>query len=139
MHLVHEEKVFPGRPFSPTLGSVADGVWLLRGDIRGGMNIYFIEDGDGVVQFDAGTEPMTKAVRAIPEKLGPIKRIVLGHSHTDHRGTAPGIGTPVFCHPAEVRYAESDEWPDYWDMSKLPVGWCVAYTRFCTAAGTPEG
>jgi hypothetical protein len=34
---------------------VADGVWLLQGDLRNAMNIYFIEDGDGVVQFDAGT------------------------------------------------------------------------------------
>ena len=118
-----EEKVFPGRPWSPTLGKVADGVWLLRGDIRHGMNIYFLEDGDGVIQFDAATKPMTKAVRAVREKLGPIKRIVLGHSHTDHRGTAPGIDSPVFCHPDEVTYAERDEWPDYWEMSKLPPGW----------------
>ena len=33
---------------------VADGVWLLRGDLGKSMNVYFIEDGDGVVQFDAG-------------------------------------------------------------------------------------
>jgi hydroxyacylglutathione hydrolase len=118
-----EEKVFPGRPWSPTLGPVADGVWLLRGDIRRGMNIYFIEDGDGLVQFDAGTEPMVKAVRAVSRKLGPIKQIVLGHSHTDHRGSAPGLDAPVLCHPDEVRYAESDDWPDYWEMEKLPVGW----------------
>jgi hydroxyacylglutathione hydrolase len=118
-----EEKVFPGRPWSPTLGRVADGVWLLRGDIRSGMNIYYLEDGDGVVQFDAGTEPMTKAARAVSEKLGPIKQIVLGHSHTDHRGAAPGLDAPVLCHPDEVSYAESDSWPDYWNMSELPVGW----------------
>jgi hydroxyacylglutathione hydrolase len=118
-----EEKVFPGRPWSPTLGKVADGVWLLRGDLRHGMNIYFLEDGDGVIQFDAATKPMTKAVRAVREKLGPIKRIVLGHSHTDHRGTAPGVDAPVFCHPAEVTYAEREAWPDYWEMAKLPVAW----------------
>lgn len=118
-----DEKVFPGRPFSPTLGKVADDVWLLRGDIRSAMNIYFIEDGDGLVQFDAATKPMTKAVRAVSEKLGPIKHIVLGHSHTDHRGTAPGLGVPVYCHPDEVTYAERDAWPDYWEMEKLPVAW----------------
>jgi glyoxylase-like metal-dependent hydrolase (beta-lactamase superfamily II) len=120
---VAEEKVFPRRPGSPTLGKIADGVWLLRGDIRHGMNIYFIEEDGGLVQFDAATKPMTKAVRAVAEKLGPIKRIVLGHSHTDHRGTAPGLDVPVYCHPDEVTYAERDEWPDYWDMSKLPVAW----------------
>jgi hydroxyacylglutathione hydrolase len=118
-----EEKLFPRLPWSPTLGQVADRVWLLRGDIRSGMNIYFLEDDGGVIQFDAGTKPMVKAVRAASEKLGPIKRIVLGHSHTDHRGSAPRLDAPVFCHPDEVTYAERDEWPDYWDMSQLPVAW----------------
>jgi hydroxyacylglutathione hydrolase len=118
-----EEKVFPGRPFSPTLEREADGVWVLRGDLKHGMNIYFLEEEGGVVQFDAGTKPMVKAVKAVGERLGPIKRIVLGHSHTDHRGTAPFLDLPVFCHPDEVSYAERDEWPDYWDMSKLTVGW----------------
>jgi hydroxyacylglutathione hydrolase len=118
-----EEERLGGRPWGPTLGKVAEGVWLLRGDLRGGMNIYFIEDGDGVVQFDAGTEPMTKAVKAVEGRLGPIKRIVLGHSHTDHRGAAPGLDAPIYCHPDEVTYATRDEWPDYWDMSELPVAW----------------
>ena len=31
---------------------VADGVWLLRGDLGKSMNIYFIEGGYGVVEFD---------------------------------------------------------------------------------------
>src|SRR2546423_4747301 len=118
-----EEKVFEGRPFSPTLGKVADGVWLLRGDLKRGMNIYFLAEEGGVVQFDAGTKPMLKAARAVGERLGGVKRIVLGHSHTDHRGTAPGLDAPVYCHPDEVTYAERDAWPDYWDMSKLPVAW----------------
>lgn len=119
-----EEKVFPGRPMSPTLETVADGVWLLRGDIKHGMNIYFLQDEGGVVQYDAGTESMTKAVRAVAEKLGPIKRVVLGHSHTDHRGTAPHVDAPVYCHPDEVPDAEREEWMlDYWDMSKLEVAW----------------
>jgi hydroxyacylglutathione hydrolase len=68
---------------------VADGVWLLRGDFRGAMNIYFLEDEGGVVQFDAGTKGMTKAARTTGERLGGVKRIVLGHAHADHRGTAP--------------------------------------------------
>jgi hydroxyacylglutathione hydrolase len=117
------EKVFPGRPMSPTLETVAEGVWLLRGDLRRSMNIYFLEDEDGVIQFDAGTKPMVRAVKAVGERLGGIKRIVLGHSHTDHRGTAPFLDLPVHCHPDEVGYAERDEWPDYWDMSQIPVAW----------------
>lgn len=117
------EKVFPRLPFGPTLESVADGVWLLRGDLTRAMNVYFLQDEDGVVQFDAGTKPMVRAVKAAGEKLGGIKRIVLGHSHTDHRGTAPFLDLPVHCHPDEVTYAERDEWPDYWDISSIPVGY----------------
>ena len=68
---------------------VADGVWMLRGDLGKSMNIYFIEDGDGVVQFDAGTKAMVKPARAVAAELGGVKKVVLGHGHADHRGTAP--------------------------------------------------
>lgn len=101
---------------------IADGVWLLSGDARKSMNIYFLEDGDGVVQFDAGTKAMAKKARAAAKQLGGLKRIVLGHAHADHRGTAPSLGSPVYCHPDEVAYAESDAvlW-SYLDISQLPV------------------
>lgn len=106
------------------LERVADDVWLLRGDIRGAMNIYFIKDGDGVVQFDAGTKSMRKAAAAAAQELGGLKRIVLGHAHADHRGTAPFLGAPVFCHPDEVADAESDAAiAPYFDLSQLPVAW----------------
>jgi hydroxyacylglutathione hydrolase len=101
---------------------VADGVWLLRGDARKAMNIYFLEDGDGVVQFDAGTKAMVKKARAAGEELGGVKRIVLGHAHADHRGTAPAMGAPVFCHADDVAEAESDAAiAPYMEVSNLPV------------------
>ena len=101
---------------------IADGVWLLRGDLGKSMNIYFIEGDEGVVQFDAGTKAMTKAARAAGEQLGGVSRIVLGHAHADHRGTAPGLDAPVHCHPDEVEDAESDEpFDSYMDVSKLPL------------------
>jgi hydroxyacylglutathione hydrolase len=104
------------------LERVADGVWLLRGDIRGAMNVYFIEDGDGVVQFDAGTKSMRKKAAAAAQELGGLKRIVLGHAHADHRGTAPYLGAPVFCHPDEVADAEGDKAvTPYFNLSLLPV------------------
>jgi hydroxyacylglutathione hydrolase len=100
---------------------VAKGVWLLRGDARKSMNIFFIEDGDGVIQFDAGTKRMTKAARAAAEELGGVKRVVLGHAHADHRGTAASMGVPVFCHPDEVEEAESpDAIPPYFELDKVP-------------------
>jgi hydroxyacylglutathione hydrolase len=101
---------------------VADGVWLLRGDARKSMNIYFLEDGDGVVQFDAGTKAMVKAAKAAATQLGGVKRVVLGHAHADHRGTAPSMGAPVFCHADDVADAESDAAiAPYMEISGLPV------------------
>lgn len=106
------------------LERVADGVWLLRGDFRGAMSIYFIKNGDGVVQFDAGTKGMRKAAKKAGDQLGGIKRIVLGHAHADHRGTAPYMGVPVHCHADDVADAESDaSIAPYMDLSQLPVAW----------------
>ncbi|HEY5709304.1 MAG TPA: MBL fold metallo-hydrolase [Solirubrobacterales bacterium] len=100
---------------------VADGVWLLRGDARKSMNVYFLEDEGGVVQFDAGTKSMTKKAKAAAKQLGGLKRVVLGHAHADHRGTAPAMGVPVHCHPAELPDAESDaSIAPYMDISELP-------------------
>ncbi len=104
---------------------VAEGVWLLRGDLRKSMNVYFLEDEGGVVQFDAGSKAMTEAVKAAAKRLGGVTRLVLGHAHADHRGTAAAIaatGVPVLCHPGEVADAESDaSIAPYMDLSKLPV------------------
>lgn len=101
---------------------VVDGVWLLRGDARKAMNIYFLEDGDGVVQFDAGTKAMTKAARTVGQQLGGIKRVVLGHGHADHRGTAPAIGAPVLCHADDVADAESEAAiAPYMEIAELPI------------------
>jgi hydroxyacylglutathione hydrolase len=101
---------------------IADGIWLLRGDARKSMNIYFLEDGDGVVQFDAGTKAMVKAAKAAGTQLGGVKRVVLGHAHADHRGTAPAMGAPVFCHADDVADAESDAAiAPYMEIAELPV------------------
>ena len=106
------------------LERVAEGVWLLRGDFRGAMNVYFLEDEGGVVAFDAGTKAMRRRVAAAAAELGGLNRVVLGHAHADHRGSAPYLDAPVHCHPDEVRYAESaDAITDYWDLSQLPVAW----------------
>jgi steroid delta-isomerase-like uncharacterized protein len=92
------------------LERVADGVWLLRGGIPREMNVYLLEDeGGGVTLYDAGIRSMTHAVAEAAAPLGGINRIVLGHADCDHRGTAPGLRVPVYCHPADVDAARSDE------------------------------
>jgi hydroxyacylglutathione hydrolase len=98
-------------------------VWRHAGDLRHGMNVYFIEDEGGVTQFDAGTEAMVKGAAEAAAELGGLKRVVLGHSHADHRGTAPGLGAPVLCHPDEVDDAQGDGGYHYFDIDQIPVWW----------------
>ena len=87
------------------------------------MNVYLLEDGDGVVVFDAGEKGMAPAIATAAERMGGLKRVVLGHADTDHRGSAPALRrlAPVFCHPDAVGEAQGSGGRSYWDMGKLPV------------------
>jgi steroid delta-isomerase-like uncharacterized protein len=100
---------------------VADGVWLVRGGFPAKtMNVYLIEDDGGVTVFDAGIHGMDAAIRTAAVRLGGIKRVVLGHADADHRGAAPGLGAPVYCHLADLEAAQSsDPMRPYFDFSKL--------------------
>ncbi len=101
---------------------VAEGVWVVQGQ-PGRCNVYLIEDDGGVTLFDAGARTMTRAVARAGAKLGGIRRVVLGHAHTDHRGTAPALGVPVLCHPDEVQDAEGSGGFRYWPqgLAGLPT------------------
>jgi steroid delta-isomerase-like uncharacterized protein len=101
---------------------IAEGVWLVRGGIPKTMNVYLIEDEGGVTVFDAGSSDMVAPLAAATARLGGIKRVVLGHADADHRGAAPGLQAPVYCHPADKEAAESPEtYRPYWDRSKLDM------------------
>src|SRR5438128_4747126 len=102
---------------------VAEGVWVVQGN-PGRCNVYLIEDEGGVTLFDAGARTMTRAVATAGAKLGGIRRVVLGHGHTDHRGVAPALGVPVLCHAAEVEDAEGSGGFRYWPegLRGLPLG-----------------
>jgi glyoxylase-like metal-dependent hydrolase (beta-lactamase superfamily II)/ketosteroid isomerase-like protein len=102
------ERIAGGEP-----GLVAEGVWLVQGQ-PARCNVYLIEDDGGVTLFDAGARTMTRAVASAGARMGGIRRVVLGHGHTDHRGTAPALGVPVICHPDEVQDAEGSGGFRYW-------------------------
>jgi steroid delta-isomerase-like uncharacterized protein len=101
---------------------VAEGVWVVQGQ-PGRCNVYLIEDEGRVTLYDAGARTMTRAVASAAAKLGGVKRIVLGHGHTDHRGVAPALNAPVLCHPDEVADAEGSGGFRYWpeDLAGLPT------------------
>ncbi len=108
---------------------IAEGVWLVRGGFPTKLfNVYLIEDdGGGVTLFDAGVKVMANALASAGAALGGINRIVLGHSHMDHRGAAPGLKVPVLCHPAERIDAEGDAGEHYFDWSEVtkPARWLL--------------
>ena len=105
---------------SPSKERVAEGVWVLRGGFPvKTMNVYLIEDDGGVTVFDAGIRAMANGIASEAVQMGGIKRVVLGHGHADHRGAAPRLAAPVFCHPDEVADTEGDGGEHYFDYSKL--------------------
>jgi hydroxyacylglutathione hydrolase len=108
---------------------IAEGVWLVRGGFPlKTMNVYLIEDPQGgVTMFDAGIKAMATGLSAAAATLGGLNRIVLGHSHPDHRGAAPSMQVPTLCHPAERIDAEGDGGAHYFDWSDVgvPARWTL--------------
>jgi hydroxyacylglutathione hydrolase len=99
---------------------IAEGVWIVRGGFPlKTFNVYLVRDGDGVLAFDAGISAMTKGIAAAAGSLGGLTRVVLGHGHQDHRGAAPGLKAPVYCHPADVAITEGDGGFSGFDFQKL--------------------
>src|SRR5579863_6967628 len=100
--------------------AIAAGVWVLRGGLPRTMNVYLIGDEGGLVVFDAGVRAMTQSLLEAGARRGGIKRVVLGHADADHRGSAGGLGAPIYCHPEERRAAMSaSAFRDYWRLDLL--------------------
>lgn len=106
-----------------SLERVADGVEVLR--LRPPMraqkltNVYLLEEDGQVTLFDTGSVQMADAIRVAAEERGGIGRIVLSHSHVDHRGGASKLDAPVVCHPDDVADVEGDAGHHYFDFSKV--------------------
>ncbi|MEA2147421.1 MAG: hypothetical protein QOG59_3008, partial [Solirubrobacteraceae bacterium] len=110
---------------------VADGVWVLRGGFPSRtMNVYLLADDGGVTVFDAGIEAMVPAIATAAARLGGVRRVVLGHADADHRGAAPGLNAPVYCHAAEREAAHSDSaFRPYWNLRRLDAHARPIYPR----------
>jgi hydroxyacylglutathione hydrolase len=110
-------------------------VWIVRGGFPVKlMNVYLIQDGAGVTVFDAGISAMGSALRAACATLGGVTRVVLGHADADHRGAAPALDAPVYCHRADQAAAQSDAaFREYWDLAKLKAYARPYYRRILPA------
>lgn len=105
----------------PVVSDVAPGVRRLTIVSVISMHVYLIDAAAGVVAFDA-------AIKGAGEKIlagagGSVAKVVLSHSHVDHRGAAPELGAPIYCHPDEIEDAEGDGGQHYidWDLVESPV------------------
>lgn len=101
----------------PNAIQIADGVRRVTVGAPIGSHVYLIDDPDGLVVFDAGVRGTGAQIIAAAGE--PIARVVLSHSHPDHRGGARELRAPVYCHPDEVADAEGDGGLHYADFSQI--------------------
>jgi glyoxylase-like metal-dependent hydrolase (beta-lactamase superfamily II) len=79
--------------------------------------VYLIDGPEGPIAFDAGIKGSGPKILAAAG--GRLDRVILSHSHPDHRGAANELGTPVYCHPDEVVDAEGGGGERYADFERV--------------------
>lgn len=92
------------------IGTVTDGVHIVS---HAHVNVYLVEDDDGVTLVDAGLPGMWPMVLRALEQCGrapgDVRALVLTHGHFDHVGFADRVRrelrVPVFVHTGDERLA----------------------------------
>ncbi|HEX8053743.1 MAG TPA: MBL fold metallo-hydrolase [Thermoleophilaceae bacterium] len=102
---------------APALTTIAPGVKQVTVGERAMSQVYLLDHPDGPVAFDAGVRGTGQAV--LDAAGAPLSRVVLSHSHIDHRGGANELGAPVFCHPDEVADVKGDAGASYTDFGLI--------------------
>ena len=80
-------------------------------------HVYLIDDPGGPIAFDTGVKGSGPAILAAAGRR--LQRVILSHSHVDHRGAAGELGAPIYCHPDEVADAEGDAGRSYTDFARI--------------------
>ncbi len=103
----------------PVVSDIAPGVRQLTISSVVSIHVYLIETEDGTVAFDSGTRGSGRAILAAAG--GSVAKVILSHSHVEHRGAASELGAPIYCHPDEVEDAEAQGGQQYIDWDLIPV------------------
>jgi hydroxyacylglutathione hydrolase len=85
------------------------------------MHVYLIDTAEGVVAFDSAIRGSGAEILAAAG--GSVAKVILSHSHVDHRGAASELAAPIYCHPDEVQDAEGDGGQGYidWPLIENPA------------------
>lgn len=91
--------------------AIAPGVKQVTVGEQAMSQVYLLDHPDGPIAFDAGVAGTGQAILDAAEV--PLSRVVLSHSHIDHRGGANELDAPVYCHPDDVADVEGDAGASY--------------------------
>jgi glyoxylase-like metal-dependent hydrolase (beta-lactamase superfamily II) len=100
-----------------TVTQIAPGVKQVSVGAPFRSHVYLIDCPDGPVAFDSGVKGSGPAILAAAG--GRVDRVILSHSHIDHRGAAAELNAPVYCHPDELIDAEGDGGRRYTDYGLI--------------------
>jgi len=104
-------------PEPATGRQIAPGVTQVSVGAPFASHVYLVDCPDGSIAFDAGVKGAGPEILAAAG--GRLDRVILSHSHIDHRGAANELGAPIYCHPDEVADAEGDAGRSYTDFSLI--------------------
>ncbi|WP_067727438.1 MBL fold metallo-hydrolase [Oceanobacillus damuensis] len=95
---------------------ISEHIWSLKSWMLISVNVWVVKDKDGgYTLVDAGMPFMAKGILKFfaQREIGPLKRILLTHGHSDHVGALQGIlkekNVPVYAHGIEIPYMEGDQ------------------------------
>ena len=100
-----------------TVTQIAPGVKQVSVGAPFRSHVYLIDGPGGQIAFDAAIKDTGAAILAAAG--GQVERVILSHSHIDHRGVAGEFDAPIYCHPDEVADAEGDAGMTYTDFSLI--------------------
>lgn len=94
---------------------VSEHIWRVQTWLIFPITVWLVKEEDGVTLVDAGISLMAKGIRAAVESIGigPLKRIVLTHGHSDHVGAIPRLligrqDVAIYAHRLEIPYMEGE-------------------------------
>lgn len=114
------------------LSTITDNVHLARTDL---VNWTLVTDPDGVILIDAGfpgqRDEVLGSLRQLGFEAADVRAILLTHAHVDHFGSAiwfaKTLGTPVYCHSAEVGHAKREYLEQVSPLDLLTHAWNPRY------------